>query len=255
MGERTSYAPGTFSWSELATSDPGAAKSFYTTLFAWEYEDNPIPGGQVYSMATRDGKQVAALFGSDQPPHWNCYVTVDSADDAARRAAELGGTVIAEPFDVMELGRMAVFADPAGAALCVWEPTGHIGAGLVNTPGALTWNDLVTNDAGGAAEFYGRLFGWTAEEVPDGGGYRVIHNGERMNGGIMPIDPAGPAADTPPSWMPYFGHEDVDRVVAEIDGLGGVLFNGPVSMPQGRIAVLGDPQRAVFAVWTGSYED
>ena len=166
MGERTSYAPGTFSWSELATSDPGAAKSFYTALFAWEYEDNPIPGGQVYSMATRDGKQVAALFGSDQPPHWNCYVTVESADAAARRAAELGGTVIAEPFDVMELGRMAVFADPAGAALCVWQPTGHIGAGLVNTPGALTWNDLVTNDAGGAAEFYGGLFGWTRRRSP-----------------------------------------------------------------------------------------
>ena len=81
----------------------------------------------------------------------------------------------------------------------------------------------------------------------------MIRNGERANGGIMPIDPD--PRDTPPNWMPYFGHEDVDRVVAEVDGLGGVLFNGPVSMPQGRIAVLGDPQRAVFAVWTGSYED
>jgi uncharacterized protein len=252
MGDRTSYAPGTFSWAELATSDAGAAKSFYTALFAWEYDDNPIPGGQVYSMAKRDGKVVAALFGSEQPPHWNCYVTVESVDDTTRRAAELGAGVVAEPFDVMDLGRMAVIADPTGAALCLWEPKSNPGAQLVNAPGAMTWNDLVTPDADAAAEFYGGLFGWTVEEIPNANGYRVIRNGERMNGGVFPADPAG---GTPPNWMPYFGHEDVERLLGEIEGLGGVVHNGPVQMPQGKIAVLGDPQGAVFAVWTGSYED
>ena len=89
MGERTSYPPGTFSWAELVTSDADAAKGFYTQLFGWEYEDNPTgPDGPVYSMAQRDGHSVAALFGDDsQPPHWNCYVTVASADEAARKAA------------------------------------------------------------------------------------------------------------------------------------------------------------------------
>ena len=246
MGERTSYAPGTFSWAELATSDAGAAKSFYSSLFGWEYDDNPIPGGQVYSMASRDGKQVAALFGSDEPPHWNCYVTVASVDDAASRAGELGGDVMAAPFDVMELGRMAVIADPTGAALCLWEPRGHIGAALVNTPGALTWNDLVTPNPDAAARFYGDLFGWTTEEIPDAGGYRTIHNGDRLGGGIMPHDPQRMGSEAPPSWMPYFGHEDVDRLVGEVDGLGGRLYNGPVRMPQGSIAVLADPHGAVF---------
>jgi predicted enzyme related to lactoylglutathione lyase len=249
MGQRTSYAPGTFSWAELATSDSGTAKSFYSRLFGWEYDDNPLPDGQVYSMARRDGKEVAALFGSDQPPHWNCYVTVDSVDAATARAGEHGGGVIAEPFDVMEIGRMSVISDPTGAALCLWEPRSHIGAALVNTPGAMTWNDLLTPDPEGAARFYGELFGWNAEEIPDAGGYRVIRNGERSNGGIMPT------TETPPGWMPYFGHEDVDRLVEEIGGLGGRLFNGPVRMPQGSIAVLGDPQGAVFAVWTGEYDD
>ena len=253
MGERTSYAPGTFSWSELVTSDAGAAKSFYTALFGWDYEDSPIPDGSVYTIASRDGGAVAALYESrEQPPHWNCYVTVESADDAARRAGELGANVIAEPFDVMDAGRMAVLADPTGAVLCVWEPKTSIGASLVNTPGALTWNDLVTPDPDRASEFYGALFGWTAEELPNANGYRVIRNGERMNGGIMPTDPAG---GTPPSWMPYFGHEDVERLVGEVGGLGGTVHNGPVQMPQGTIAVLGDPQGAVFAVWTGSYQD
>jgi predicted enzyme related to lactoylglutathione lyase len=252
MGERTSHAPGTFSWAELATSDAGAAKSFYASLFGWDYDDNPIPDGQVYSVARRDGKRVAALFASDQPPHWNCYVTVDSVDDAAARAPDAGGAVAAEPFDVMDVGRMAVITDPTGGSLCLWEPRTTIGAELVNTPGAMTWNDLVTPDPDAAARFYEALFGWTTEEMPGAGGYRVIRNGERSNGGIMRTDPEG---GTPPSWIPYFGHEDVDGLLERVGDLGGRVYNGPVELPQGRIAVLGDPQGAVFAVWTGRYDD
>jgi uncharacterized protein len=249
MGERTSYPSGTFSWAELATSDADAAKSFYTTLFGWEYDDQPIPDGGVYAMAKRDGKHVAAVLGSDEAPRWNCYVTVASVDDAAARARELGGSALAEPFDVLDAGRMAVIADPAGAALCLWEPRANIGAALVNTPGAMTWNDLVTPDPDGAAAFYGGLFGWTTEEIPSAGGYRVIRNDGRSNGGIMPL------ADTPPLWLPYFGHEDIHRAVDEVGGLGGRLFNGPVRVPAGEFAVLGDPQGAMFAVLTGDYDD
>jgi predicted enzyme related to lactoylglutathione lyase len=248
MGERTSYPPGTFSWAELATNDADAAKAFYTQLFGWEYEDNPAGEGQIYSMAKRDGHYVAALFSADQPPHWNCYVTVASADETAQRAKELGAGVVAEPFDVMEVGRMAVITDSAGAALCLWEPRAHIGATLVNTPGSLTWNDLVTPDPDGAADFYGKLFGWTFEAIPNAGGYRVIRNGERSNGGVLPQE--GTAA-----WLPYFGHDDTERLTQEIGVLGGRLYNGPVRVPQGTFAVLGDPQGAVFAVLTGQYDD
>ncbi len=253
MGERTSHPPGTFSWAELATSDADGAKTYYSSLFGWEYDDRPVGDGQVYSMALRDGKTAAALFSSDQPPHWNCYVTVASVDDAAARAGELGGTVMAEPFDVLDAGRMAVIADPTGAALCLWEARDNIGAGLVNTPGSMTWNDLVTPDPDSATRFYGALFGWTFEEVPDAGVYRVIRNGERTNGGVMPLD-AG-TTGTPPNWMPYFGHDDVDRLVEDGGGPGGRVLNGPIRMPQGSIAVFGDPQGAVFAVWTGEYDD
>jgi predicted enzyme related to lactoylglutathione lyase len=253
MGERTSYPPGTFSWAELATSDAEAAKSFYTSLFGWEYDDNPIGEGQVYSMARRDGKDVAALFSSDQPPHWNCYVTVGGVDDATAKAREHGADVLSEPFDVMDVGRMAVIADPQGAALCLWEPRSHVGAALVNTPGAMTWNDLVTPDPDGAAQFYGALFGWSTEEIPGAGGYRIIRNGERSNGGIMPLDPQR-MGDSPPSWMPYFGHEDVGSLAGEIGDLGGRVYTGPMQLARGSIAVFGDPQGAVFAVWTGPYD-
>jgi predicted enzyme related to lactoylglutathione lyase len=255
MGERTRYTPGSFSWAELPTSDADGAKAFYAALFGWSYEDNPIGGGQVYSLARLGGARVAALYASVQPPHWNCYVTVASADAAAARAAELGATVVAEAFDVMDVGRMAVIADPAGAALCLWEPRAVIGAELVNADGALTWNDLVTPDPAGAAAFYAGLFGWETREIPDAGGYRVILNGERSNGGIMPLDPERMGTDTPAGWMPSFGHPDVDRLAGELDGLGGRLLNGPLRVPAGSIAVLADPQGAVFAVWTGTYDD
>ena len=250
MGERTSYPAGTFSWAELVTSDADAAKGFYAQLFGWVYDDQPTgPDGPVYSMAQRDGHSVAALFGDDsQPPHWNCYVTVASADETAQQAKDLGATVVAEPFDVMEVGRMAVIADPTGAALCLWEPRQHIGATLVNGPGAMAWNDLVTPDPDTAADFYGELFGWTTEVVSEEMGYRIIRNGERTNGGMLPQE--GPAA-----WIPYFGHDDPERLAAEIGDLGGRLYNGPMQVPNGVFAVLGDPQGAVFAVLTGQYDD
>ncbi len=255
MGTRTSHPPGTFSWAELATSDAEAAKSFYASVFGWEYEDNPVGDGQIYSMAARDGETAAALFASEQPPpHWNCYVTVQSADETAARAADLGAQVIVEPFDVLDAGRMAALADPAGAVLSVWEPRASIGATVVNTPGAMTWNDLLTTDPEAAARFYGDLFGWTTQEMPGSGGYRVILNGERSNGGISPLHPETmPGA--PPAWIPYFGHEDVDGLLGEIEGPGARVLVGPVQVPAGRFAVLADPQGAVFAVMTGDYDD
>jgi predicted enzyme related to lactoylglutathione lyase len=251
MSERTSYAPGTFSWAELATSDAAGAKSFYSTLFGWEYQDNPIGEGQVYSMAQRDGRNVAALFSSEQPPHWNNYVTVASADESARRARELGGKVVAEPFDVMDVGRMAVIEDPTGAMLCLWEARSNPGAALVNQPGAMTWNDLQTTDVPAAERFYGELFGWTTQEMPESGGYRVIRNGERSNGGMQTLRIGG----VPPHWMPYFGCDDVERLGEQVRDGGGRVLAGPIRMPGGTILVAMDPQGAVFAAWSGTYDD
>ena len=148
MGERTSYAPGTFSWVDLQTTDQDAAKSFYADLLGWEYQEIPIGDGSTYAMAKLQGHSVAAIGGvqgDDMPAHWNCYVTVESADASADRARELGATIIAPPFDVFDAGRMAVLQDPQGAFLSVWEPKENIGAGLVNAPGALArWRGLAS---------------------------------------------------------------------------------------------------------------
>jgi uncharacterized protein len=158
MVEKTKYEPGTFCWVELATKDSAAAKRFYTSLFGWEVDDMPIPDGGTYTMLKKNGKQVGALYqlGPQQqgvPPHWNSYVSVASADASAAKAKSLGATVMVEPFDVLDAGRMAVVSDPAGAVVSLWEPRRHIGAQLVNEPGSSCWNELYTTDPRKAADF------------------------------------------------------------------------------------------------------
>jgi uncharacterized protein len=256
MGERTSHPPGTFSWTDLATSDPDDAKRFYTGLFGWEFEDQPISGnGGVYTMLRKDGKDVAALFEAREgmPTFWGSYVTVESADSAAARATELGGTLVMEPFDVMDVGRMAVVHDPTGAILSVWEPRGSVGANLVNVPGALTLNQLNTTDPKRAEEFYTALFGWRAEEMAGGDTpFWGIFLGDRVNGGMMQLPPD---AGAPSHWLTYFGSADVDADGGRIGELGGQVTLPPMDVPGGRVLVAQDPQGAFFGLFAGRFDD
>ncbi len=150
MGERTGYAPGTFCWVELATTDPPAAKDSYAGVFGWEALEVPVGDGGAYTMLRLGGKDVGALQEQPQeqrrhtPPNWLSYV--DDVEVTAARAGELGGGAVVGPLDVVDAGRMAVVTDPQGAVLALWEPGRHFGAGLVNDPGALTLNQLNTTD-------------------------------------------------------------------------------------------------------------
>ena len=255
MGERTQHAPGTFSWTDLTTTDQDAAKAFYVSLFGWEADDRPIGDGMVYSMMQLDGKEVAAISPQPQmlrdagaPPTWNSYVTVESADASADRANELGATVLSPPFDVFDAGRMSVIQDPQGAIFEIWEPRENIGAGLVNAPGALCWNELASPDLDASKAFYSALFGWTIEPFegsPEP--YLSIKNGDANNGGIRPAAPAG----TPPHWLVYFATEDIDAGLAKVEELGGAKLAGPLDVQIAKIAVVHDPQGAVFALYAG----
>src|SRR3954468_7531811 len=174
MGKRTSHPHGAFSWVDNATTDQEAAKSFYAAMFGWDYRDSPVGDGVYYSMALKDGANAAAIAPQQQdeisqgiPPHWNNYVTVDDVDAVSARVGELGGTLVVEPFDVMDVGRMSVLIDPTGGVLCLWEARSNIGAGVVNEHGALCWNELNTRDVEAAQAFYGELLGWTFEKIPD----------------------------------------------------------------------------------------
>jgi uncharacterized protein len=259
MGKRTSYAPGAFAWVDLATTDVAAAKSFYTGVFGWETEDSDAGGGAVYTTCRLDGDAVCGLFGMTEdmraagaPPSWTSYVSVTDADAAAARAAELGGGQLDDAFDVLDIGRMALLRDAQGAVFAVWQPRTRIGAERVNDVGCLCMNELATTDIDAARSFYEALFGWRTEMVETGPGDPPMglgYNGETMNASFGPADDGAP-----PHWRPYFTVEAVETGVERVRELGGDVLFGPAEIFDGAIAVVADPQGAVFALFAGEVD-
>jgi hypothetical protein len=257
MSDVERHEPGSFCWAELSTSDPNAAKGFYGELFGWQGLDEPLPSGNVFTMLQLRGKNVCALYGQRPeeraggvPPHWSSYITVESADETARAVESNGGKMVMPPFDVADIGRMAVFADPAGAYLSIWQPKIRIGAEVFNEPGALCWLELATKDVDAARRFYTAVFPWTAKPSPE---YTELHVGKRGVGGMMQIRPEwGPV---PSSWMPYFAAADVDALAERAKKLGGGVRMPPADVPNvGRFAVLHDAQGARFALYQGAHD-
>ena len=251
MPVRTSYAQGTPNWVDLQTPDQDAAKAFYSGLFGWTYDDQPMPEGPVYSMAMLGEHAVAAIApqppemaAAGAPPMWNTYLAVDSVDDAVARVEAAGGKVAMAPFDVMDAGRMAFVIDPAGAPVALWQANEHIGATLVNEPGTVTWNELITTDPA-AIKFYEQVLGVTTSTVDMGPGeYTLFHVNDQMVGGSTPP----PMEGVPNHWHVYFAVEDADATAAKATELGGSVMVAPFDTPVGRIAILTDPQGAVFSV-------
>ena len=146
---------------------------------------------------------------------------------------------------------MAVIRDPQGAYFMLWQPREHIGAGLVNAPGALVWNELQSPDLDASASFYSDLFGWEVEqaaEMPEP--YLMIKNGAANNGGMREL-----TASSPPSWLTYFGIDDIDAGLAKLQELGGSKLAGPIDIGIAKLAVVADPQGAVFALYAGELEE
>jgi predicted enzyme related to lactoylglutathione lyase len=190
MGEVGQYPHGTFCWVDLETTDVPAAKTFYAGLFGWDMEDLPS-GETTYTMYRLGGKDVAAIYpgpgpGRPQsPPHWNSYIAVTDLELATSDAKGLGASMIAEPFDVMDTGCMAVIQDATGAVVNLWEPKPFSGARLVNEVGAWSWNELVTPDIEGAKAFYATLLGWDAADVSAGFPRASFTLGRFLIGGSM----------------------------------------------------------------------
>jgi len=246
-----------FCWIELATSDQAAAKKFYTSLFGWSTDDSPMGPGAFYTMFRQQGKEVGGGYTlmPDQvkmnvPPNWLVYVAVADADASAAKAKSLGGNVLAGPMDVMELGRMAVIADPTGAVFAVWQAKQHSGIESIGGDGTFSWADLNTSDPKRAADFYSNLFGWKLEkgEHDPEGGYLHIKNGEHYIGGIPPAKHLQPAV--PPHWLIYFHASDCDAFSNKAKSLGANVCFGPMTMENvGRFSIAADPQGAYFALF------
>ena len=250
------HNPGAFCWFELGTTDQNAAKSFYTSLFGWSVTEYPMGPSGVYTTFQLQGQDSGAAYTlrPDQraqgvPPHWLLYIATDNADEAARRAGELGGKVYVPPFDVMELGRMAVLADPTGAKFAVWQPKQKPGVGIRGIPGTVCWADLSTPDVDTAKKFYSGLFGWEiAAGEGDPSGYQHIQNGSEFIGGVPPAAHRNP--QTPPHWLIYFLIAECDASAAKAKQLGAEFLLPPQTIPHvGRMAIAKDPQGVIFALF------
>ncbi|HEX6582093.1 MAG TPA: VOC family protein [Thermoleophilaceae bacterium] len=273
MPERDGYIPGVPCWIDTSQPDPEAAVDFYSGLFGWEFEDVMPPGseGKYFSARIRGG-DVAAVSGVPEGgpamATWNTYVWVDSADETASKVRGAGGQVLTEPFDVTNAGRMAVFADPEGAAFCVWQAKEHKGARIVNEHGSLNFNDLHTRDPEGAKAFYGAVFRWETLEL-DGGfrawtlpGYAEYLERDnpdlrkQMAGAGAPEGFADVVAslisipddqpDTPAHWGVTFAVDDAEAMANKAGALGGKVILPPIDAPWVRMTVIADPQGATF---------
>jgi predicted enzyme related to lactoylglutathione lyase len=277
--ERSGYPPGVPCWIDTAQPDPEAATRFYGGLLGWEFEDqmpSDAPGN--YFMARLHGRDVAAVSsqpdGAPPTPVWSTYIAVDSADAAAAKITNTGGSTLAEPFDIFEAGRMGIFSDPSGAVFSVWQAKQHIGAQLVNEAGTWNFSDLNTRDVEGAKAFYGTVFGWVAGALEGGGteftflrlpGYgdfleRSVQPGLRAGqeeagappefadvvAGLVPMTSDRFPDDVPSHWSVTFAVDDADGTAARAEELGGTLVVPPMDAGPTRIAVVRDPQGAAF---------
>ena len=274
MLERDGFPPGVPAWIDTNQRDPKGAADFYGGLFGWQFENRMPAGSSSYFVATLDGRDVAAVgsqrAGAPTTAAWNTYIAVDDADATAAKVRDAGGTVITEPIDVLDAGRMAVCADPSGAVFGLWQPGTIKGAKAVNEPGSWNFSELRTRDIEGAKSFYGAVFGWEVDEVDMGAmagtmvrlpGYadflerydpdlRQRHADFGAPPGfsecvawILPL-----AADEAPHWSVTFTVADTDAVAARALKLGGTVLVEPFDIPPVRSAVLRDPGGAQFTV-------
>ena len=247
------FAPGTPCWVDVMVDDLDRARDFYGSLFGWTFEDLPPEAGG-YVMARKDGHAVAGALAKNpadpgQVSAWTVYLATDDVDDAANRARTAGGLFFLEPVDVMQVGRIAVGVDPAGAAYGLWQAKEHAGADLVDEPGALCWAESMSRSYEASKAFYVEVFGYHLQEIgEDGFQYSVATlDGEKPVAGIGAIPAAAPA-DVPSHWMAYFAVPDADAAAAQVTSLGGTVMQPPFDTPYGRMALVAGAQGETFSV-------
>ncbi len=247
------YPSGAPSWAEFSARDLTAFKAFYPALFGWEFDAVGPDDPDDYLCLMHKGQMIcggALCKGNDVPPHWKVYITVDDLDATTDRVRKEGGRVLADPFPVMDIGRMSVVQDRQGATLCLWTALTHHGAHAMQRPGALSWFELATGDPDDACDFYRSVLG--VDIVKDQNAsmpYTRFEVGGMPVAGLIKIGEGGDESydwsDTPPHWAVYFGVDDLDAAMAKVKALGGRVCKGPIDIKVGRIAVIADTENAV----------
>ena len=255
MAESTTVTLNKPGWIDLSSSDAAESRAFYSSLFGWTADVVPDPAAGGYAMFKLDGKEVGGvgtLQNESAPTAWTIYIQVADADTTANSIRAAGGTVLLEPFDVMGAGRMAIVADPSGAAFGLWQAGDHKGWEIEGVPGSVCWVELVSRDMDAAKRFYHDVFGWTHKsdtDVDPGVPYTTFGlEGMPDFAGGYPMVPSETRAE-PSYWQPYFAVTDVDAVTKAAAAREATVLVGPLEADNiGRWSILQDPLGAVFGV-------
>jgi predicted enzyme related to lactoylglutathione lyase len=237
-------------WVDLGTSDPSGAREFYSALFGWDIQVNPDPQYGGYGRAVLDGKDVAGIgpaMSPQQPTAWSVYIGTDDAEALSKKVVAAGGQVLMPAFDVGDQGRMAVFADPGGAAISAWQPTTMGGFGTQGA-NAFSWAELNARGVTGSLGFYHDVFGWAlkSSDSPDFP-YTEFQVDGRSIAGATEMSAMAPA-EMPNYWLVYFGVDDVDAATSKAVDAGGKQMLAPMDFPGGRFSLVADPQGAIFGL-------
>ncbi len=252
-----SYSPGTPCWVDLMTPDVDGSKAFYQSVFGWEAHDQfDDEGNRIYTQFQQGDNLIAGMGGQapgmeGMPAIWNSYIAVEDVNATAAAVEAAGGQVMMPPMQVMDSGHMAIFSDPTGAAISVWQANQHKGADIANEPNTWSWNELISRDVDTAKDFYSQVFGWEYESQDMGpiGMYHVITGGENGGRGGMMTMPAEMPEQVPNHWMVYFATADVNATVEAIKAAGGQVVQGPFEAPGvGHIATAHDPNGGSFSL-------
>jgi predicted enzyme related to lactoylglutathione lyase len=240
-------------WADLMTTDEEKSRTFYRGLFGWEAQPGSPEFGGYFSFL-RDGEQiVGAMPAQPGMPDfavancWGVHLRTSDAEKTAAAAAEHGGTVVAPPMPVGDLGVLALVVDPGGAQIGMWQPGLHTGFAAVSEEGAPCWFELMTRDYEAVIPFYENVFGWHTQTMSDTDEFRytvVVSSSGAPVAGVMDATnhPEGAAM----GWSVYFGTRDTDASMDKVASLGGRRLREPMDTPYGRLATVADATGAVF---------
>lgn len=238
---------GRFVWFECVSQNVDQAQSFYTETLPWRVESMPM-GSQTYRLLKTQDAGIGGFtepMKAGAPSHWLPYLSVADVDGMSQKVAATGGTVLAEPFDVPTVGRMAAMQDPQGGVFCLFR-SAQGDPDPAKGPGSFHWNELWASDPKAAVQFYSKLFDYAVDEVEMPlGTYFVFKNGDKMRGGVT----KSPAPGIPAFWLPYVEVEDADRTVDRAKKNGAEARQEAMDVSTvGRFAVLQDPVGAMIGV-------
>ena len=254
MADAKTFVINAPAWIDLGSTDPEAAREFYTKLFGWKAvpEKDPAAGG--YAMARFGDKDVAGIGGKQpgdpSPSAWSLYIGTKDVDNLGKQVEAEGGKVIAPPFDVMDVGRMAVFQDPSGAFISAWQPSTMDGFDVQGKHGSFAWAELNARGLDQAEPFYKKVFGWTEKKSPMGeglGDYTEFKLNDQSILGALEMMPMVPQ-EVPSYWLVYFAVDDVDKTHEKAVGLGAKELLPPQDYPGGRYSIVADPTGAAFGL-------